>query len=212
MLEYERSFWKTSPAMVLAGIDEAGRGPLAGPVFASAVSIDEAAIESLAAGPLAGLTDSKKLTAAKREHFHEILLSLPEVRTSVAFSTAAEIDSINILKATHLAMRRAAEGLVPPPAHVLVDGLPVKNLPCPSTPIVKGDAKSLLIAAASVMAKVERDHLMLELDAKYPGYGFAIHKGYGTAAHLDALRRLGPCPEHRRTFRPVSDLFYSLFP
>ncbi len=207
MLAHEHAFWKLSPAAVLAGIDEAGRGPLAGPVFASAVCIAEADSDRLAAGPLQGLTDSKQLTAASRERFHDLLRSLPEVRIGVGVCTASEIDDLNILRATHLAMRRAVLALGDPqPVHALVDGLPVKGLPVPSTAIVKGDAQSLLIAAASVIAKVERDHEMAALDARYPGYGFAAHKGYGTKAHLEALRRLGPTPEHRRTFGPVADI------
>lgn len=207
MLEFEYSVWNDSKVSVIAGVDEAGRGPLAGPVFASAVTISRKDIERLFSGPLAGLTDSKKLTEAKREHFFALLRELPEVRIGIGSASAAEIDSINILKATHLAMRRAVLALGDPPAeHVLVDGLPVKGLPCPSTAIVKGDAKSLLIAAASVVAKVSRDHLLLEFEQKYPGYGFASHKGYGTAEHLAALKRLGPTPEHRRSFAPVADI------
>ena len=207
MLAYEHTFWDKDPSAVLAGVDEVGRGPLAGPVYASAVVIASADADSFLEGPLAGLTDSKKLTEAKREHFHGLLHALPGVRIGIGSASVAEIDSLNILRATHLAMRRAILDLGdPPPDHVLVDGLPVRGLPCPSTAIVKGDAQSLLIAAASVVAKVTRDHLMAELDAQYPGYGFAANKGYGTAEHLEALRRLGPCPEHRRSFHPVSDL------
>ena len=143
----------------------------------------------------------------KREHFHGLLHALPGVRIGIGSASVAEIDSLNILRATHLAMRRAVLDLGdPPPDHVLVDGLPVRGLPCPSTAIVKGDAQSLLIAAASVVAKVTRDHLMAELDAQYPGYGFAANKGYGTAEHLEALRRLGVSPVHRRSFAPVADI------
>lgn len=207
MLEYEHNLWVGSDVTVIAGVDEAGRGPLAGPVFASAVSIRREDIKRLSEGPLAGLTDSKKLTEARREYYFRLLRELPEVRIGIASASAAEIDSLNILRATHLAMKRAVLALGEPPAqHVLVDGLPVKGLPCPSTAIVKGDSKSLLIAAASVMAKVTRDHLLLEFEERYPGYGFASHKGYGTAAHLAALKRLGPTPEHRRSFAPVADI------
>ncbi len=207
MLALEHGFWDRDPGLVLAGVDEVGRGPLAGPVYASAVAIASADADSFLAGPLAGLTDSKKLTEARREHFSEVLHSLPNVRIAIGSASVAEIDSLNILRATHLAMRRAVVALGDPqPAHVLVDGLPVKGLPCPSTAIVKGDAKSLLIAAASVVAKVARDHLMEELDAQYPGYGFAGNKGYGTAAHLEALRRLGVSPAHRKSFAPVADI------
>ena len=207
MLAYEHTFWDKDPSAVLAGVDEVGRGPLAGPVYASAVVIASADADSFLEGPLAGLTDSKKLTEAKREHFHGLLHALPGVRIGIGSASVAEIDSLNILRATHLAMRRAVLDLGdPPPGHVLVDGLPVRGLPCPSTAIVKGDAQSLLIAAASVVAKVTRDHLMAELDARYPGYGFAANKGYGTAEHLEALRRLGVSPVHRRSFAPVADI------
>ena len=206
MLAYERAFWVEHPGAVLAGVDEAGRGPLAGPVSAAAVAIPQARVEELLAGPLAGLTDSKQLAAARREHFHDLLCTLPGVAIGYGEASAAEIDAVNILRATHLAMRRALEALSGgPPAHALVDGLPPTGLPCPFTAIVKGDARSLLIAAASVIAKVRRDRLLDALDARYPGYGFASHKGYGSKGHLDALRRLGPCPEHRRTFAPVRD-------
>ena len=207
MLEFEHKLWAERPDAVLAGVDEVGRGPLAGPVYASAVVIASADADSFLEGPLAGLTDSKKLTEAKREHFHGLLHALPGVRIGIGSASVAEIDSLNILRATHLAMRRAVLDLGdPPPGHVLVDGLPVRGLPCPSTAIVKGDAQSLLIAAASVVAKVTRDHLMAELDAQYPGYGFAANKGYGTAEHLEALRRLGVSPVHRRSFAPVADI------
>ena len=207
MLEFEHKLWAERPDAVLAGVDEVGRGPLAGPVYASAVVIASADADSFLEGPLAGLTDSKKLTEAARERFCSILRSLPGVRIGIGSASVAEIDSMNILRATHLAMRRAVLDLGDPqPDHILVDGLPVKGLPAPSTAIVKGDAQSLLIAAASVVAKVTRDHLMAELDARHPGYGFASNKGYGTAEHLAALRRLGVSPVHRRTFAPVADI------
>ena len=207
MLEFEHKFWAERPDAVLAGVDEVGRGPLAGPVYASAVVIASADADSFLEGPLAGLTDSKKLTEASRERFCALLQSLPGVRIGIGSASVAEIDRLNILRATHLAMRRAVLDLGdPPPDHILVDGLPVKGLPAPSTAIVKGDAQSLLIAAASVVAKVTRDHLMAELDTIHPGYGFASNKGYGTAEHLDALRRLGVSPVHRRSFAPVADI------
>ena len=205
LLEFERGFWKANPGAILAGVDEAGRGPLAGPVSAAAVSIPPECAEELLAGPLDGLIDSKQLTPARREYFHDMLCSLEGVSIGYGEASAAEIDEINILRATHLAMRRALEALNPLPAHALVDGLPPSNLPCPFTAIVKGDAKSILIAAASVVAKVRRDRYLDSLDSKYPGYGFASHKGYGSKEHLDALRRLGPCPEHRKSFGPVRD-------
>lgn len=184
----------------VCGIDEAGRGPLAGPVVAAAVILPPDF-------ELAGLTDSKKLTAAKREKLFTALMQDARVQKSIASATAAEIDELNILRATHLAMARAAQGLAAPPADfALIDGLPVPNFPLPSKSIVKGDSRSLSIAAASILAKVTRDRLMTELDARYPAYGFAKHAGYGTAAHLAALRAHGPSPEHRRSFAPVAQL------
>ena len=142
-----------------------------------------------------------------------LLSSLPGVDWAVGIAEPAEIDAVNILRATHRAMARAAAALPDGlPAHALVDGLPVRGLPCPSTAIVKGDAKSLLVAAASIAAKVTRDRIMDELDRRHPGYGFAQHKGYPTPEHLAALVRLGPCPEHRRTFGPVAAILQpSLF-
>lgn len=184
---------------VVCGIDEAGRGPLAGPVVTAAVVLPEGY-------ELAGLTDSKQLTAKKREKLFESIMADERVQKSIASATAAEIDEHNILRATHLAMARAAQGLSLPADFALIDGLPVPNFPLPSKNIVKGDSRSLSIAAASILAKVTRDRLMAELDAQYPAYGFAKHAGYGTAAHLAALRAHGPCPEHRRSFAPVAQL------
>lgn len=203
-LDLERTFWTGHPGVLLAGVDEAGRGPLAGPVVAGAVLIREADIGRLAAGPLAGMNDSKQLTPRRREALYGVLTGLPEVVWAVGTASAAEIDEINILRATHLAMRRAVEGLAVAPGHLFVDGLPVKGLPTAHTAIVKGDAKSLLVACASVVAKVTRDRICGDLDRTFPQYGFARHKGYGTKAHLEALRRFGPTPEHRRSFAPVS--------
>ena len=212
MLIYERAYWDEHPDGVLAGIDEVGRGPLAGPVVACAVVIPQGstafqgcALNTVDTGleacaTFAGLTDSKKLSAARREEFCRRLEAMPEIQIGLGWVSAAEIDEINILQATYRAMRLAVMALPQMPDHALVDGNPVKGLPCTSTAIVKGDSKSLLIAAASVIAKVHRDRFMDELDARHPGYGFAKHKGYGTAAHCAALSRLGPCPEHRRSF------------
>lgn len=202
-LAHERAFWTAHPGALLAGVDEAGRGCLAGPVVAGAVEIAEAEIATLAEGPLAMANDSKQLTPAQRERVFETLTHHPSIRWGVGSASAAEIDRINILNATHLAMRRAVEALPRLPAHALVDGLPVRRLCVPHTALVKGDAHSLLIACASIIAKVTRDRLCQELEAAYPGYGFAQHKAYGTKAHLEALRRLGPCPEHRHSFAPV---------
>lgn len=205
MLTHEAAFWAAHPGAILAGIDEAGRGCLAGPVVAGAVSIDADALPALAANELAAVNDSKQLTERKREALFTRLTSHPAIRWAVGQASAHEIDELNILRATHLAMRRALEALpAPAPTHALVDGLPIKGLPIPHTAIVKGDATSLLIACASIIAKVTRDHLCQVLDRRYPGYDFAKNKTYGTAPHLAALRRLGPCPEHRRSFAPVA--------
>ena len=207
VLDYERRLWTATPGLVLTGVDEAGRGPLAGPVAAGAVVMPPELAEAQLAGPWAGLTDSKRLTEAARERYFEEMLATPGVRIGVGWASAQEIDAINILRATHLAMARALAALGDPaPGFALVDGLPVRGLPCDSEAVVKGDAKCFLISAASVAAKVSRDRRLRELDALHPGYGFAVNKGYGTAEHLEALRRLGPCPEHRRSFHPVSDL------
>ena len=187
----------------LFGIDEAGRGPLAGPVVAAACYIPPALADQFPE-----VNDSKKLTEKKREQLFERLTHTPGVLYGIAFASAQEIDELNILQATFLAMRRACESfLYPPEAAALIDGPhPVAQFTLPQRPIIDGDAKSLVIAAASILAKVTRDRHMKILDEQYPGYGFAGHKGYGTAKHLAALRQLGPCPEHRRTFAPVRNL------
>lgn len=181
----------------IAGVDEAGRGPLAGPVVAAAVVLP-------ADFELAGLDDSKKLTPARRERCFEQLKADPRIRIGVGSASVAEIDQINILRATHLAMRRALQALAEMPGHALVDGLPVKSLPIPHTALVKGDGLSRSIAAASVVAKVTRDRLMAEIDREFPCYGFAKHQGYGTRQHLQALAEWGPCRHHRLSFAPVA--------
>jgi ribonuclease HII len=191
------------------GIDEAGRGPLVGGVYAAAVSVPLALAERLLAGEWSEINDSKKLSERKRERLAETIKATSGCRWAVASAGPAEIDELNILNATHLAMRRAADAVGA--EHILVDGLPVKTLP-QARSVVKGDAKSLLIAAASILAKTSRDADCLRLERLYPGYGFAKHKGYPTAAHLAALARLGPCPEHRMSFGPVksaADLWYN---
>ncbi len=178
-----------------AGVDEAGRGPLAGPVVAAAVILDELR-------PIAGLADSKKLSASRRDMlFDEIRAKA--LCCSVAQASAEEIDQLNILQATMLAMRRAVEGLRLKPAKVLVDGNCLPVLDVLGEAIVKGDATVPAISAASILAKVTRDRWCSELDARYPQYGFAAHKGYGTAEHLAALQAHGACPAHRKTFAPV---------
>ena len=181
----------------IAGIDEAGRGPLAGPVVAAAVVLPPDF-------RLSGLDDSKKLTAALRESLYASLTGHPEVRWASAHLDNLEIDRWNILGATHRAMRQAFLGLSPRPAHALIDGLPVPDFPCPHTALVAGDGRSFSIAAASIIAKVERDRAMRELDLAYPEYGFSQHKGYPTPDHLARLREHGPCPVHRRSFSPVA--------
>ncbi|HIX19018.1 MAG TPA: ribonuclease HII [Candidatus Akkermansia intestinigallinarum] len=183
----------------ICGIDEAGRGPLAGPVVAAAVILPEDF-------ELPGLNDSKKLSAKRREVLFEALMGDDRVQKSVAEASVEEIDRLNILRATHLAMRRAAEGLNPRPDFCLIDGLAVPGFPLPSRNMVKGDARCLCIAAASILAKVSRDHLMQQLDREFPMYGFARHAGYGTAAHLKALREYGVSPHHRRSFAPVAQM------
>ncbi|HEU4753561.1 MAG TPA: ribonuclease HII [Armatimonadota bacterium] len=181
----------------VAGVDEAGRGPLAGPVVAAAVILPPGR-------ELEGLRDSKCLPLSARERLYDCIVD-DALGWAVEAVAPEEIDRVNILRATHLAMARALASLDPPPHGALVDGLPVRDLGCPHHAIVDGDALCCSIAAASILAKVTRDRLMVELDAQYPGYGFARHKGYGTPEHLLALRRLGPSPCHRRSFRPVRE-------
>ncbi len=188
--------WTTD---LVAGVDEAGRGPLAGPVCAAAVILDPNQ-------PIEGLNDSKKLTAKKREALAP-LIKARALAWCIAWADVSEIDSFNILQATMLAMTRAVEGLQVKPELILVDGNRTpKNLPAPASAVVKGDAKVAAIAAASILAKTARDAKMVALDAVYPGYGFAKHAGYGTAQHIEAIRTLGITPEHRRTFEPVKSM------
>jgi ribonuclease HII len=181
----------------IAGIDEAGRGPLAGPVTAAAVILPTGF-------SCPGLDDSKKMSAAKRQTIYERLTGEPGLIWAVATASREEIDRLNILRATHLAMRRATEALNPLPDHCLIDGLPLRDFPFPYDAIIKGDGLSLSIAAASIIAKVTRDRLMAEIDREFPQFGFAKHQGYGTKAHLEALRNHGPCRHHRRSFQPVA--------
>jgi ribonuclease HII len=183
----------------VAGIDEAGRGPLAGPVVAAVVVLPPKFGHKV-------LDDSKKLTQRQREAIFAELTAQPDVRWSVAVVSTEEVDRLNILRASHEAMRRAVATLAIQPDHVLIDGLPVHPFPIAQTALVGGDGRSYSIAAASVIAKVTRDRLMVDFDAVYPGYGFAQHKGYGTALHLERLSQHGPCPIHRRTFLPVRQM------
>jgi len=204
LLDYEQACWARGLSRI-AGVDEAGRGPLAGPVVAAAFVFSREAAETGFSGVLAGLNDSKQLTASSREHFFSILTRINGTQFGVGISTVAEIDRFNILQATYLAMRRAVEALSLLPDHILVDGRPVPGLPVMSTAIVKGDSLSFSIAAASVIAKVTRDRIMRELAIRYPRYGFEQHKGYGTAQHIQALLEYGPVDVHRQSFRPVRD-------
>jgi len=182
----------------LAGVDEVGRGPLAGDVVAAAVILDPAR-------PIAGLRDSKKLSALRREAL-ALLIKEQALAWAVARATVAEIDQLNILQAALLAMHRAVQALHPQPTYVLVDGNRLPRWEYASEPVVKGDDRVPAIAAASILAKVQRDGELLELERRYPGYGFAAHKGYPTAAHLKALHTLGVSPVHRRSFGPVRAL------
>jgi ribonuclease HII len=184
--------------LLYCGVDEAGAGPLCGDVYAAAVILDPEQ-------PIPELTDSKKLSEKKRERLFD------EIRERaldycIASATVEEIDSINILNARMLAMSRAVAGLTLPCDHALIDGNRLPELIIPADAIIKGDALVAAISAASVLAKVQRDREMIQMDEKYPGYGFAKHKGYGTKAHLEALQALGPCPIHRRTYAPVKAL------
>jgi len=204
MLEHERSHWSKHPADILAGIDEVGRGPLAGPVVACAVAMSPTVAESLHKSGMK-ITDSKQMTERQRETCCDALMRHGDVSVGLGWVSASEIDDSNIAQATHLAMAKAVLSLPVTPDFALVDGTPVKGLPCDSLALVKGDSKSLLIAAASIIAKVHRDRYMTDIAAKFPAYGFAAHKGYGTPAHLAALSTFGACAEHRRTFKPVAD-------
>ena len=194
------------------GIDEAGRGPLVGGVYTAAVSVPLALADELLTGAWSEINDSKKLTEKKRDRLAEIIKTTPGCTWAIASASPAEIDSLNILRATHVAMKRAADEVAAKLGdrpRILVDGLAVSTLPDAQN-VIKGDAKSLFIAAASILAKTARDADCLRLEQLYPGYGFARHKGYPTKAHLEALAKLGPCPEHRRSFGPVSQLTLGL--
>ena len=178
---------------MICGVDEAGRGPLAGPVCAAAVILPEDTV-------IEGLNDSKKISEKKREQLFDIICK-KAVAYSIAFGTLEEIESVNILEATFLAMNRSIDGLSPKADYALIDGNRVpKNIKIPCETVIKGDAKSASIAAASILAKVTRDRLLLEYDNKYPQYNFKKHKGYGTKEHTDLILKYGPCPIHRMSF------------
>jgi ribonuclease HII len=210
-LAFERDLWLRGIHRV-AGVDEAGRGPLAGPVAAAAVILPPHWAHLGLPRELAGLNDSKQLTHAQRERFHAFILQCAEIEHAVVQVDAARIDAINILQAAHEAMNSALAGLRPGARHALVDGLPVKTLRVAQTALVGGDGRSYSIAAASVVAKVARDRLMVQYHDQWPEYGFADHKGYGTPQHLAAIARHGPCPIHRRSFAPLKPTELELFP
>ena len=193
--EREQMHLDWRPQGLVAGVDEAGRGPLAGPVVACAVILDDAQ-------PIPGLADSKKLSAAQRERLYDAIVA-KALCVSVGQASVQEIDRLNILQATMLAMQRAVNGLRLKPKLVLVDGNRLPVLDCVAQAIVRGDESEPAISAASIVAKVRRDRWCATLHEQYPGYGFDAHKGYGTKQHLDALMALGPTPEHRRSFAPV---------
>jgi ribonuclease HII len=197
-LDFESAYHARGLFMI-AGVDEAGRGPLAGPVTAAAVVLPPGFT-------CEGLDDSKKLTARKREQLYEVITTHVEIRWGVAFVDELEIDRINILRATHQAMARAVKALKVAVDHCLIDGLRVPKFRYPHDAIVGGDAKSLSIAAASVVAKVSRDRRMHAFAREFPQYGFERHMGYGTPEHLRALREHGPCRIHRRSFQPVAQM------
>ena len=187
----------------IAGVDEAGRGPLAGPVFAAAVILPPEWIVHGLPEPLEGINDSKQLSHEQREGLFVEIMARPEISFGIAQVEAPMIDRINILQATHCAMNLALAQLRPPAQHVLVDGLHVPSLSLPQTPIVSGDALSYSIGAASILAKVSRDRLMIAYHQEYPLYNFARHKGYGTKEHLQAICQHGCCPLHRKSFKPI---------
>ena len=197
LLQPERKLWAEGFCFI-AGVDEAGRGPLAGPVAAAAVVLPREV-------QLPDVFDSKQLSDSARRELKEEILQLPGVKVGISLVDAEIIDKINILQATHRAMREAVSQIQEVDC-VLVDGLPVKGFGVESRNLVKGDSLSASIAAASIIAKVVRDDIMIELDKLYPEYGFAVHKGYGTAAHLRALQEYGVTPVHRRSFRPVREI------
>ncbi|WP_289043007.1 ribonuclease HII [uncultured Aliiroseovarius sp.] len=184
----------------VAGVDEVGRGPLAGPVTAAAVVLDPTNIP-------AGLNDSKTLTAKRRDALYDIIITSADI--SVAHATVDEIDELNILRASHLAMERAVSGLTTPPDHVLIDGnMTPRGLTLSAETIVKGDARSLSISAASIIAKITRDRIMVDLAQQFPGYGWETNAGYPSKSHRLALQNLGVTPHHRRSFKPVHNILY----
>ncbi len=196
-LYFERTA-RASGYCCIAGLDEAGRGPLAGPVVAAAVSLPEGLL-------IDGLTDSKQITESERERLYDVITS-QAVSFGIGVVGERTIDDVNIYQATIIAMERALESLSPRPDYLLLDAITLPRVPLPQKPLIKGDCRSHSIAAASILAKVTRDRLMLELHERYPQYNFRKHKGYGTKEHLTLLEQHGPCEAHRRSFKPVSRL------
>ncbi len=202
MLAYEKSLWQEGHVHI-AGVDEAGRGPLAGPVVACSVILTAQQMN------IEGVNDSKQLRPAARLALYKELKQNPDIIWAIGIATVEEIDQLNILQATKLAMRRSVAQLSLTPSILLVDGMPLEGTR-PSQGIIKGDQKSYSIAAASILAKEWRDEMMLDYDKQWPEYGFAKHKGYGTKVHMEALNKLGPCPIHRQSFAPVQRASASL--
>ncbi|MGH7942162.1 MAG: ribonuclease HII [Limisphaerales bacterium] len=209
-LSRECDLWKQGLARV-AGVDEAGCGPLAGPVVAAAVVFPAGWLDAGLPSKLRGLNDSKQLTEEDREKFFQRIRSHPQIHYAIAVVDVETIDRINIRQAAWQAMNNALEQLQPRAEHVLVDGMRIRWLAYPQTALPQGDARSYSIAAASVLAKVTRDRIMHDLDKQFPGYGFAVHKGYSTPQHFAAIRKLGPCPIHRKSFGPLKPKELELF-
>jgi len=209
-LSHERDLWQQGLTHV-AGVDEAGCGPLAGPVMAAAVVFPRAWFEAGLPAKFRGLNDSKQLDETEREKFFERLTTDPGVRYAIVTVDVDTIDRLNIRQAAWHGMNLALDQLQPRPEHVLVDGLRIKWLPYRQTALVGGDARSYTIAAASVLAKVTRDRAMRDLDKQFPGYGFAEHKGYSTPQHFEAIAKLGPCAIHRKSFSPMKPKELDLF-
>ncbi|HEY3932003.1 MAG TPA: ribonuclease HII [Verrucomicrobiae bacterium] len=209
-LLHECDLWQKGLSHV-AGVDEAGCGPLAGPVVAAAVAFPRSWLESGLPPQFRGLNDSKQLDEDQRETFFHKITTHSEIRFAIASMDVKTIDRINIRQAAWRAMENALNQLQPRAEHVLVDGLRIRWLQYPQTPLVQGDARSYTIAAASVLAKVTRDRAMREFDKIFPGYGFAEHKGYGTAKHLTAIEKFGACPIHRKSFAPLKLTGQKLF-
>jgi ribonuclease HII len=209
-LSHECELWKNGLSRV-AGVDEAGCGPLAGPVVAAAVIFPKEWVASGLPSTFRGLNDSKQLSEEEREKFFDRIQAHGEIHFAITIVDVETIDRINIRQAAWRGMHQALDQLEPRAEHVLVDGLRIRWLPYPQTPLVQGDARSYSIAAASVLAKVTRDRIMRELDKQFPGYGFAEHKGYSTRQHFAAIEKLGPCPVHRRSFGPLKPQEPELF-